>query len=86
MNAISKYISLIQKFFVGDITVAQFEYLYLDMFKNENEELPEDVYEVLNTLFLDVDAYCEDPSLRVEGDLDEESLRVSAKVALDKLV
>ncbi|TXK95117.1 hypothetical protein BMR11_14125, partial [Methylococcaceae bacterium CS5] len=44
------------------------------MFKEETRVLPEDVYDALNNLFLDVDAYCADVSLRDDEDLDEEDL------------
>ena len=55
------------------------------MFKEETRVLPEDVYDALNNLFLDVDAYCGDVSLRDDEDLDEEDLVASVKEALKKL-
>jgi hypothetical protein len=82
---IARYILLLTQFVAGEITADQFEHSYLEMFKSEKEKFPENVYEVLNNLFLDVDAYCGDPSLRDEEDLDDEGLRVSAKEALKKL-
>lgn len=82
---LEKYILLISQFVAGEITTPQFEASYLRMFKNETENLPEDIYDVLNNLFLDVDAYCGDPDLRDEEDLSEEQLLASAKVTLEKL-
>ena len=85
MNATAKYILLLTQYINGNITASQFEAAYLDMFKAEASKLQEDVYEVLNNLFLDVDSYCSDPVLRDDEDLDDEGLLSSAKEALTKL-
>lgn len=85
MSTISQYILLLIQFVTGKITATQFELAYLEMFKNETEAFPEDIYETLNNLFSDVDAYCGDPSLRDEEDLDDEGLMASAKRALERL-
>ena len=85
MSTIEKYILLIRQFLAGRITASQFEFSYLEVFKNEEETLPEEVYNILNVLFLDVDAYCEDAGLRDEEDLSQEALIASAKRALKKL-
>lgn len=82
---LKQYILLITQFVTGDITASQFEVLYLKMFKGEARELPKDVYDVLNGLFCDVDAYCGDTELRDDGDLGDEELLISAKEALKKL-
>lgn len=85
MSMVARYILLLTQFVAGEITAAQFEFSYLEMFKDEKEEFPEDVYDVLNNLFSDVDAFCGDPSIRDEEDLDEEGLIASVKEALKKL-
>jgi len=82
---LKQYILLITQFVAGDITASQFEVSYLKMFKDETRELPEDVYDVLNGLFCDVDAYCGVPELRDDDDLSDEDLLISAKEALKKL-
>jgi len=82
---LEQYILLITQFVTGDITASQFEVSYLEMFKNESRELPEDIYNVLNGLFSDVDAYCGDPELRDDDDLGDEELLGSARDALKKL-
>lgn len=82
---LEQYILLITQFVAGDITPSQFEVSYMNLFKNEEKELPEDIYDVLNGLFSDVDAYCGDLELRDDEDLDEEQLLSSAKEALRKL-
>ncbi|WP_110661602.1 colicin immunity domain-containing protein [Salinicola socius] len=86
MSATEKYILLITQFVTGKLTAPQFEVGYLDIFKNESEMLPQTSYDALNELFLDVDAYCNDPGLRDEEDLDDCELLESAKKALAKLV
>lgn len=85
MSTIEKYILLITQFVTGEITASQFEGQYLEMFKNESNRFPEHAYGVLNKLFSDVDAYCDDPDLRDEEDLDDEALLVCAKEALESL-
>ncbi|WP_046006447.1 colicin immunity domain-containing protein [Pseudoalteromonas rubra] len=79
------YILLVTQFVVGEVTAGQFEASYMDMFKNESREIPDDIYDVLNDLFSDVDAYCGDPDLRGDEDLDELTLLSRAKEALRKL-
>ena len=86
MSTIDKYIVLITQFVSGEITASQFEASYLEMFKNETETLPEDIFNVLNSLFSDVDAYCGDSDLREDGDLTEEELLACAKKALKTLI
>ena len=85
MNTIDKYILLITQFVIGEITASQFEDRYLEIFKNESNQLPEHVYNILNKLFSNVDSYCDDPNLRDEEDLDDEALLVCAKEALENL-
>lgn len=58
---------------------------YLNLFKNDARELPKDIYDLLNNLFSDVDAYCGDPALQDEDDLSAEELFSSAKETLKKL-
>lgn len=86
MNLIAKFIVLIQTFVDGKISASQFEASYLELFKNEWRALSESAYEVLNDLFLDVDAYCAAASLRDAGDLDDRELLERAKAALAKLI
>jgi len=86
MSTNEKYILLITQFVTGELTASQFELSFLEMFKNESEALPERSYATLNALFLDADAYCSNPNLRDEEDLDDQELLDSAKQALAKLI
>ena len=83
---IEKYISLISRYLSREINSLQFEDEYLRMFISESKIHDESVYATLNNLFLDVDAYCSDPALREEEDLDEEELLRRAKAALEDLL
>lgn len=85
MNAVVRYKSLLTQFVAGEITAQKFEAVYLEMFKEETELLPEGIYETLNILFSNVDMYCGDPSLRDEGDLDDDELMKCTIEALEKL-
>lgn len=85
MSTIEGYILLITQFVTGEISASQFEIAYLDMFKSENDELPEYVYNALNNLFSSVDAYCGDSELRDDEDLDDGELVAKAKEALENL-
>lgn len=86
MSTMKQYILLIEKFVSGEINASQFEELYLEIFKNEADNLPENIYFILNQLFLDVDSYCNDPGLRDEEDINDEQLLNSAKRALQQLI
>ncbi len=86
MSTLDKYILLLSQFVAGEITASKFDTLYLELFKNETESFSEDTYAVLNNLFSDADAYCEDPSLRDDEDLNDAELLASAKKALERLV
>jgi hypothetical protein len=82
---VQPYRQLIERLLSGAISESAFEAQYLETFKNEPAGLPEPLFLVLDGLFADVDAFCADPALRGEGDLDEDQLRERARQALDAL-
>lgn len=84
--AVSKYVELIERFVSGAMDATAFESAYLKMFKNESARLPNTAFTVLDELFGDVDAFCADPVLRGESDLDEDTLRRHASAALRELM
>ena len=86
-ESLDKYISLLNQFVSGAITAPEFEISYLEMFKYDEDQtdIPAFAWRALNELFLDTDAYCADPDLRDENDLDEKQLLASAQRALDIL-
>ncbi len=84
-----KYLHLIISFTDGAKTASEFESEYLAEFKQEDDEMPEKIFEPLNSLFFAADAYCEDPELRDQHDIgDEEFLEeaVSAQRKLEQLI
>ena len=85
MSTVSTYIELIRAFLVNSLSASDFEQRYLTLFKNDLEPKPKHVFLLLDELFSDVDAFCEDPQLRDENDIDEDELRVRCEAVLAKL-
>jgi hypothetical protein len=80
-----QYTALIRGFLDEALDAQEFESRFLEKFKNETTVLPLDIFEVLDELFADVDAFCPDPELRDDDDLNEQQLRAKAAEALAKL-
>lgn len=83
---LNPYIHLIESFVENRIDANEFERSYLLMFKKDTSSWTEAEYENLNYLFGEVDAYCADPELRSQNDIDEDQLREAAKMTLTKLL
>lgn len=83
---LTPYIHMIESFVENKIDVSEFERSYLLMFTNDTSSWTEAEYENLNHLFGEVDAFCTDPELRSENDIDEDQLREAAKMTLAKLL
>ena len=79
------YIELIEKFVEYKIDVLCFETSFLKMFKNDKELYPDNIYNVLDQFFSDVDMFVYDDELRDNGDLGKEQLRESAQQVLKSL-
>jgi len=82
---INSYLQLIKLFLDDAITAKEFESQYSDKFLNEVVEIGGNEFKILDALFAAVDAYCEDESIRSEGDLDEKGLHDEAKNAYEIL-
>ncbi|MFD6160075.1 colicin immunity domain-containing protein [Nocardia sp. NPDC060256] len=83
---LTKYEDIIRRFISGDITAPRFESEYLLAFKSEETHLRTDDFNLLDSLFADVDDYVSDPQLRSEaGGLDDEQLRQRATATYDRL-
>lgn len=82
---VEAYLSLVEEFLAGDIDARTFERRYLEAWSSAPPHGPGPLFDVLEGLFLDVDAYCADPELRDEGDLDDDALRLSAQKARRRL-
>ena len=85
VDEVADYRKLINQFLSHEIDVSQFERSFLEQFKNEQRQFPENVFTSLDTLFGDVDMFCEDDDLRDDDELNEEQLRQSCERALPEL-
>jgi hypothetical protein len=84
-EALGAYTDLIKAFLINAIDAQQFESGFLEKFKNDSAEFPDDVFQLLDEMFGAVDAFCADPELRDEHDLTEKQLRSKAAEILAKL-
>lgn len=85
VNKLDPYIHLMKSFLENKIDANDFERRYFSMFKNDTSSWTEAEYENLNYLFGELDAFCADPELRGENDIDEDQLREATKMTLAKL-
>jgi hypothetical protein len=82
------YRLLLERYLSGELTAEKFQSTYLDRFKTERQRLDEPLFELLDSLFGDVDSYTKDPELLVENPsfyLDEERLREKVRHAVKLL-
>ena len=79
---------LLKRFLNGAISIEAFQRAYLGRFKNERRKLDEDVFDLLDELFGDVDAFTTAPELLSENPgfyLDETALRKKVTQAAKRL-
>jgi len=88
---IEKYRQLILSYVSLEISADQFEKAYLMEFKNENGKIDGIIYEILNDLFVCVDAYCGNPEIANYNkkdpfrDISSDELMDAAKSSLVRL-
>lgn len=85
MRNLQPYIELIGSFVQGQMTDKIFERSYLALFTGDDTISNDVDFDVLNDLFYEVEEYCADPSLRDDGDTNEEQLRRKSAETLVKL-
>ncbi|MBC6427309.1 MAG: hypothetical protein GDA51_12790 [Ekhidna sp.] len=86
---INTYRKLIFQFVNKEISADQFEKDYISLFRefrDTGKVLEDVVSDIISELFTDVDAYCSDPELRDDDDIDEIELINRAKSSLKKLL
>lgn len=76
--------SLMQRFIDGALDGPRFERGFLDAFR-EKRDAGERVPYAADLMFYEVDAYCADPALRGENDLDEAGLRNAARRLITRM-
>lgn len=79
------YASLISNYVNHKTDVVYFEREYFKQFKEDLILWRGEKFEVLNSIFTDLDSFCDDLVLRNEYDLDEKQLRQRCKSHLLKL-
>ena len=80
------YFALMETFHSRRISAVQFEKGYMALFKADQRLFPEAIFNVLNQLFSDVDAFVADPVIRRQNDLDEQQLLACSRGAYEKLM
>jgi len=88
-DAYADYGDILTRFLEGTISAEEFQRAYLSQFKNEKRHLNEPLFELLDGLFGDVDAFTADPELLAENPrfyLDEAALREKTAQALKRLI
>lgn len=79
------YLEIMESFQSGRISAIEFESEYLDLFKADDRQFPDNVFNILNQLFSDVDMFVSDPEIRGPGDLDQNQLLKCSREAYEKL-
>jgi len=79
------YFEMMESFQSGRISAIQFESDYLALFKTDNRQFPDNVFNILNQLFSDVDMFVSNPEIRGPGDLDQNQLLKCSQEAYEKL-
>ncbi|MCP5468589.1 MAG: hypothetical protein H7A32_04905 [Deltaproteobacteria bacterium] len=87
---IDNFLDLMKKLVMKKISGPHFEKKYLEMSRafRDNEdylEVPEEIRLLISHVFVSVDAYCSDPTIRDENDIDENQLREEVKTELLKI-
>jgi hypothetical protein len=85
MPTLADYKNLVNDFVSRRIPPKQFEKEYLEMFKSDPAIRSKEVYNILNEIFLDLDAYQDDPALLGKRDIDEAKLRRRVEHGLKSL-
>ena len=79
------YQELMENFLQDRISVGGFEKEYLELFKTDSSLRGPPLYNILNRVFLDIDAYCPDAMLESVDGIGERELRERVKNSLNEL-
>jgi Bacterial self-protective colicin-like immunity len=88
MKKYYNFISLIEDFINHKITVSQFERMYMDKYLSNTVKLGDELFDIMDWLFAEVDAYTDlplEPTDDPSDHLNEDQLRESAKETLAEL-
>lgn len=84
-NAIDRHLAVLDLFSAGEISASDFEDRYLRLFEDDPEIYKNQLFNVLDKLFADVDSFCADPGLRDEQDIDEHEFKRRVTAAAKQL-
>jgi Bacterial self-protective colicin-like immunity len=85
--ALEPYGALLRMLVEGRIAAAEFEAVFLPLYKNDPTAWPPAVFDILDGVFADVDEFCADPALLAAGGgIDAAELRRRAEVAYARLL
>ena len=82
---LEEYSKLLEQYLTDNIDARSFEHNYFSKFKNDSTNWSIDEFEILNSIFTDLDAFSPNPSLKDEFDIDEVQLRENTKRNLETL-
>jgi len=82
---LNSYSQLIDDYLNDKVSTKHFEKTYLKTFIEETGKMTEKEYALLNGLFMDIEAFCDNPDLFDQYSIDESKLKNRCKVALEKL-
>jgi hypothetical protein len=88
INIVLDYKNIIYSFLNHDISLKEFQHIYLECFKKEKRPLEDKLYEILEELFGDTDMYTSDSYLLSQDPkfyINEDTLRKKASETLQKL-
>lgn len=74
-SILKSYANLVGSYLADEIDALAFEKQYLSKFKDDSTVWISNEFEILNAIFTDLDAFCYDPKLRDDEDLDENQLK-----------
>lgn len=83
-----EYPDLLEKFLAGDLSAQQFQKLYLEKFKREQRRVGDELYDLLQEAFGDVDSFTTDADLiKQDPDfyLNEQRLREKIRLIASQL-
>ncbi|MGV3772584.1 MAG: colicin immunity domain-containing protein [Verrucomicrobiales bacterium] len=75
MSKVAFYQNLISDYLSGQIPVHDFEIAYMNAFKSDNHHYGYPLFDILNEVFTDLDAFQADPEVRGFLEIDEPELR-----------
>ena len=77
---LENYRDLLRSFVIGDISAVEFEKGYLTRFKDDQNQVAGEEFDILDELFADVDDYVSDPTVQERtGGISGEELKPRAR-------